>query len=179
MTCRDVTPGVEQALRGAPAVDRNKLQAGTVAADSESNPDLPRESVIVLSPQDMPLIFGRTLWRKGFLPIFSSDASQVSPAPGESHRPAFSAVRSFSTCIRQMARSGAVDVLHSTSLPLLRRVTVPASSYGMQPCAVGPGSVPRWFRSSLRSTGFPRTSILQSAIILGSAGIRACIGGSL
>jgi len=179
MSCRPVTLGLEVALRGTSAVDREKRQTSTVAADSDSKLDPAKESVIVVSPQDMPLIFGPTLWRKGFLPVFPSDASRMSPAPVESSSPTFSTTRSFSTRIRRIVRYGAVEVLHCTSLPLFRRVTVPVSVYGMQPCPIGLGGAPRWFRSSLRCTSFPRSSILRSAVDVGSAGIRAFIGRSL
>jgi len=176
MSCRLVSPGVENALRGVSVVDRDKLQTGTVVANSDSNADVAQKSVIVVSPQDMPQLFGPTLWRKGFLPIFPSDESQASPAPVGSGSPAFSTARSFSTCIRRMARSGAAGVLQGASLPLFRRATLAVSAHGMQPCVITRlASVPRWFRSSFSST---RTPILRSAIVLGSAGIRAVIGQS-
>ena len=166
MSCRLVSPGVENALRGISVVDRDKLQTGTVVADGDSNADVAHESVIVVSPQDMPHVFGPTLWRKGFFPIFHSDESQASPAPVESGSPAFSTTRSFSsTCMRRMARSGAAGVLQGASLPLFRRATLAVSAHGMQPCVITRlASVPRWFRSSFSST---RTPILRSAVVLG------------
>jgi len=191
MSCRTVAPDIEHALRPASLVDRDKLKPVTAASGSNMNaqalPDVVQESVIVVSPQDMPLVFGPTLWRKGFLPILSSDASHASPAApvnfrGSSVPSSIAATRSFSTCIWRTAHSGAV--VQGASFPLFCRVVLPASMYGLRPCRIRPasnlfGAVPRWFRSSLRCTGFPRSPTSRFAIVLGFAGIRGYTGRSL
>jgi len=189
MSCRPVTPDIEHALRPASLVDRDRLKPFTVASGSDINaqalPDVAQESVIVVSPQDMRLVFGPTLWRKGFLPILSSDASHASPAAPVNFRSSslpsgIAATRSFSTCIWRTTHFGAV--VRGASLPLFCRVTLRASVYG--PCRIRPasnlfGAVPRWFRSSLRCTGFPRSPTSRFAIVLGFAGIRGYTGRSL
>jgi len=188
MSCRPVAPDIEHALRSTSLDPRNKSQIFAVAPgsgiNSQSLPDVTQEAVIVVSPQDMALIFGPTLWRKGFLPPDASHAVPTPPPVGSSGNrstPGISATRSFSTSIWRMAHSG----LQGASSPLFRRVILPISVYRTQPCLFRlasnvVGAVPRWFRLSVRGTSSSRPRMLRSAaVVLGFAGIRGFIVSSL
>ena len=176
MSCRPLSADIEPAL--CPSSSVNDLEATAAPAtdiDARSSSDPAELAVIVVSPDDMQHLFGPTLWRMGFLPIWPSDAAHASPAPVHSGAPA--ATRSFSTYVWRKVHSGHGSIAAPLSQSRgIRPLTLPMHCHIRPSPSTTVGSISRAFRSYASSSARLTRTILRSVFILGPAAFRGLFG---